>query len=352
MSNKLIKSLSALLAAVVALSVFSAVAFADDTDVNGTYKYISDTDTLEIFSDDIMTDKTETTASSYPWFSYKSSIKHIIIHDGVTKISSLAFARMDNLLDVSIPDSVTSIGNSAFAGNDSLNKIEISDSVTSIEDYAFGYNSQMIVNKNFECVCSAVSFAQTWCLKNYIPFSTEFVGNSQTVNINESKKQYYWSFVPKTDCNITFYSSSKSDTEGLIYDYNSYAYNSSYNEMKKSALYYCDDVGNDLNFKISATLKAGNRYYISAKFKLSTKTGNLPLNFNYSCLEHCYAAYGLEQDFMTDDYNIFVIKCVNCPDTQSMLFIDALKDNLSIADVNSDGCVNAKDYAILKKTNH
>ena len=351
MMKKIIKPLSALLALAVCLSVFSAVAFADDTDVNGTYKYSSDTDTLEIFSDDIMTDKTESTASSYPWFSYKSSIKHIIIHSGVTKISSLAFARMDNLTDVSIADSVTSIGNSAFAGNDNLNKIEISDNVTSIGDYAFGYDSQMIVNENFECVCSSVSFAQSWCLKNYIPFKTEFVGNSQTVNINANKKQYYWSFVPKTDCNITFYSASKSDTEGLIYDYNSYAYNSSYNEMKKSALYYCDDVGDELNFKISATLKAGKRYYISAKFKLSTRTGSLPLSFNYSCLEHCYAAYGLEQDFISGNYDIFVLKCVNCSDAQSMLFIDALKQNLSIADVNKDGYVNAKDYAILKKCN-
>ena len=128
-------------------------------------------------------------------------------------------------------------------------------------------------------------FAQSWCLKNYIPFTTEFVGNSQTVNINVNKKQYYWSFVPKTDCNITFYSSSKSDTEGLIYDYNSYTYNSNYNEMKKSAICYNDDVGNDLNFKISTTLKAGKRYYLSTKFKLSSRIGSYVVNFNYTLLK-------------------------------------------------------------------
>lgn len=86
---------------------------------------------------------------------------------------------MDNLLDVQIPDTVVSIGNSAFAGNDNLNKLEISDNVTSIGDYAFGLNSKMLVKSDFECVCSSVSFAQSWCLKNYIPFTTEFVGNSQ-----------------------------------------------------------------------------------------------------------------------------------------------------------------------------
>ena len=48
MKNKLIKILCTFLALAVCLSVFSAVAFADDTDINGTYKYTSDTDTLEI----------------------------------------------------------------------------------------------------------------------------------------------------------------------------------------------------------------------------------------------------------------------------------------------------------------
>ena len=165
MKNRLIKILCPFLALAVCLSVFSLIAFGDDTDINGTYKYTSDTDTLEI--------------SKNPWFSYKSSIKHIVIHNGVTKISDLAFSRMDNLLDVQIPDTVVSIGNSAFAGNDNLNKLEISDNVTSIGDYAFGLDSKMLVKSDFECVCSSVSFAQSWCLKNYIPFTTEFVGNSQ-----------------------------------------------------------------------------------------------------------------------------------------------------------------------------
>lgn len=69
-----------------------------------------------------------------------------MIHNGVTKISDLAFSRMDNLLDVQIPDTVISIGNSAFAGNDNLNKLEISDNVTSIGDYAFGLNSKCLLN--------------------------------------------------------------------------------------------------------------------------------------------------------------------------------------------------------------
>ena len=120
--------------------------------------------------------------------------------------------------------------------------------------------------------------------------------------------------------------------------------------MKKSAICYNDDVGNDLNFKISTTLKAGKRYYLSTKCKLSSRIGSYVVNFNYTCIEnHSYVASCLEQDFISGNYDILVLKCVNCSDNQSMLFIDALKQNLSIADVNNDGYVNAKDYAILKK---
>lgn len=350
MKNKLIKNMCALLAFTLFLSVFSTIAFADDTDTNGTYKYTSDTDTLEIFSDDIMIDRTESDVSKNPWFSYKSSIKHIIVHDGVTKISSLAFSRMDNLVDVVIPNSVTSIGTSAFASNDNLNKIEISDNVTSIGDYAFGFDSQMLVKSDFECVCSSLSFAQSWCLKNYVPFSTPFSSSGvQTLNFSSNKKQYYFSFVPKADCNVSFYSNSDYDTEGLIYEFGNYTYNDKYSQMKKSALCYNDDVGNDLDFKISTTLKAGKRYYLSTKFKLTSNVGSFVVNFNYSCLQHSYVANSLEQDFISGEYDILVLKCINCSDTQSMLFIDAFKHNLAIADVNNDGYVNAKDYAILKK---
>lgn len=102
--------------------------------------------------------------------------------------------------------------------------------------------------------------------------------------------------------------------------------------MKKSAISYNDNVGNDLNFKISTTLKAGKRYYLSTKFKLSSRICSYVVNFNYTCIEnHSYVASCLEQDLISGNYDILVLKCVNCSDTQSMLFIDELKQNLSIA---------------------
>ena len=74
-----------------------------------------------------------------PWYSSRSSIKKVVIENGVTSIGESAFYHCDSLTSVDIPDSVTSIGGYAFSYCDSLTSIEIPDSVTSIGDSAFFY---------------------------------------------------------------------------------------------------------------------------------------------------------------------------------------------------------------------
>ena len=78
--------------------------------------------------------------SSYtnaPWYDYHSSIKSIVINDGVTSIGSQAFAWCSSLTSVTIGNSVTSIGDGAFLGCSSLTSITIPNSVTSIGNQAF-----------------------------------------------------------------------------------------------------------------------------------------------------------------------------------------------------------------------
>ena len=331
------------------LSVMTLVGFADDTDANGSYKYTSSTGTLEIFSDDIMIDRTEDDVVKNPWYSYKAAIEHIIIYDGVTKISDFAFCRQDNLVDIVIPDSVTSIGTAALAGCDSLKEITISDNVVQIGDNAIGFDTQMKVTDGFRCSCSAGSYAQNWCLKNYIPFNTPFSSSgSETAAIAQTGgKQAFWSFVPVTDCEISFYSRSSFDTVCLFYEYDTYTYSDTYSVMRGSAIYYNDDVGNNLNFGITAKLEAGKRYYLATRFKLSSQTGSYNVFVEATCESHEFKINCLEEDFITGDKQNLELECINCGTIVSMSFIDAMNENISCCDVNKDGYINAKDYAMI-----
>ncbi len=74
---------------------------------------------------------------STPWRSVSTSIKKVIIEDGVTNVENYAFTYYVSLIEVTIPNSVTSIGNSAFNGCRALTEITIPDSVTSIGYGAF-----------------------------------------------------------------------------------------------------------------------------------------------------------------------------------------------------------------------
>ena len=66
-----------------------------------------------------------------------SSLKSIVIPEGVISIDYGAFDGCESLTSIVIPDSVTNIGNSAFHGCSSLKSIVIPDSVTSIGCSAF-----------------------------------------------------------------------------------------------------------------------------------------------------------------------------------------------------------------------
>ena len=75
-----------------------------------------------------------------PWFEYRyrSTIKSIVINDGITNIGNYAFRECENLISVEMPNSIKGIGERAFQYCDKLTSIELPNSVTSIGFYAFG----------------------------------------------------------------------------------------------------------------------------------------------------------------------------------------------------------------------
>ncbi len=97
---------------------------------------ISGTGDMEDFIYDGTNDLGDVYISS-PWYSVRSSIKAVVITEGVTGIGAYAFYSCGNLTDVVIPESVTSIGNYAFSCCTSLTGVIIPESVASIKRGAF-----------------------------------------------------------------------------------------------------------------------------------------------------------------------------------------------------------------------
>ena len=105
-----------------------------------------------------------------PWYDYLLSIREIIIEEGVTSISSYAFAKCQRLSSVKISDSVTTIYEGAFNGCDTLTSINIPDSVTKIGHDAFlGCHdlAEISLSKNITVINSS-TFEGCWELRRLV----------------------------------------------------------------------------------------------------------------------------------------------------------------------------------------
>ena len=74
-----------------------------------------------------------------PWSNATTSVKTVVIQNGVTSIGSEAFYGCGSLTSVTIQNGVTSIGESAFYRCNGLTSITIPGSVTSIGSWAFDW---------------------------------------------------------------------------------------------------------------------------------------------------------------------------------------------------------------------
>ncbi len=72
-----------------------------------------------------------------PYYSRKSSIKNVVIEDGITSIGNYMFYECDKLTSITIPDTVTTIGDNAFQRCTALKSIDLPDTVNSIGEEAF-----------------------------------------------------------------------------------------------------------------------------------------------------------------------------------------------------------------------
>ncbi len=135
------KILTSLLAFVMVLGLIPVIPMTSQAAATGgtcganlTWKFNDSTGTLTISGTGAMDNYISSRAQ---WYSYESSIKKVVVGQGVTSIGAYAFYECKGLTEITIPDSVTFIGSSAFYWCTGLTEITIPDSVTSIRSRAF-----------------------------------------------------------------------------------------------------------------------------------------------------------------------------------------------------------------------
>lgn len=375
--------------------IISGVLSISLTAVAGTvsFNYEPESATLTVKGSGDILDYKENDLKSRPWNVYRDETKHIVISDGITSVGSYSFAQFKYAQTVELPSSVKSIGEASFAGCNKLLELTVPDSVETVGDYAFGFNDQMETPQGFVAYCSTKSAAQAYCFRNNIMFDSPMDSMSTTAHITKSDELQLWSFVPLTDGKLTFYSTGKKNTVGFLFDAENYVYSDNYGDLRRTALIYDDDWnGGGLNFKFSYNLKAGKRYYLGARFRLArdydgstlTENGKFDVVAEFVCSQHKYGLsstveptceeYGynvytciacgdsykesispLGHDFVPSNVegSDVVLDCSRCDKTSREPFANVyhaeLTDENRKFDVNSDGVINAKDYAILRK---
>lgn len=375
--------------------IISGVLSISLTAVAGTvsFNYEPESATLTVKGSGDILDYKENDLKSRPWNVYRDETKHIVISDGITSVGSYSFAQFKYTQTVELPSSVKSIGEASFAGCNKLLELTVPDSVETVGDYAFGFNDRMETPQGFVAHCSTKSAAQAYCFRNNIMFDSPMDSMSTTAHITKSDELQLWSFVPLTDGKLTFYSTGKKNTVGFLFDAENYVYSDNYGDLRRTALIYDDDWnGGGLNFKFSYNLKAGKRYYLGARFRLArdydgstlTENGKFDVVAEFVCSQHKYELSSTVEPTCEEfGYNVYtciacgdsykesisplghdfvpsnvdgsdvVLDCSRCGKTSREPFANVyhaeLTDEIRKFDVNSDGVINAKDYAILLK---
>ena len=73
-----------------------------------------------------------------PWYSHHSSIKKVVIEDGITSICGYAFYDCQNMTEVIIGDDVISVGDMAFSNSNYVTKLTVGKNVRSFSSVGSG----------------------------------------------------------------------------------------------------------------------------------------------------------------------------------------------------------------------
>ena len=139
---------------------------------------------LHIFGTGPMTDYKD--KAEQPWRSYASSIKQVIISDGVTRIGNHSLSHM-SFSDISFAETVESIGVYSFAYGSNLTSITIPGHIKTVEQQAFVFHyalADVVLEEGVEVIGNdAFGSNKSASIEVHIPASLRQTGENMFWNV-------------------------------------------------------------------------------------------------------------------------------------------------------------------------
>ncbi len=362
--KKRILALICVIALLLAIAAIGFSAYADDID----WSFDSDTKTLYITGSGAMDDYSEPYEA--PWGVHIIETQSLVVESGVTSLGNYAFAGATSLQSVSLADSVTSIGEGTFSSTPALLSLTLSSSVTSIGDLSFAKNGAED-KAGFALNVSAGSYALHYAIKNGVDFDCESVssGEQQVNIIGNTGMMVYYPYTAPVDGTYIFYSVSKDDPIGYIYDseFNQLARNDDHGSVSFDGMADCD-------FAVSISLAKGETCYFATKIFspiLSASFNAYIVCTNFSVSGNIRAIVSGNGTISETNLNGAMLNGVTTDGTYSLESVssdyeavfsyggatythkfnpddgESVDIVLVVCDQNSDGIVNIRDYSLL-----
>lgn len=268
------------------------------------YSFDASTGTLIISGAGAVPDYSTT---SQPWYTFRASIKSVIIEEGITAIGNNMFRQATALADISFPSTLTAIKDHAFYNATSLQSVRFPASISKIGNYSF-FSCTSLATLYFDNMSAKLNLGVgvfIGCTKllsaqfpTYTTFGQDSVGfkdeagtlqaNFVLHGINATTAMYYANsngitFVDSLNLEFgtTFGYNFLNNKTAHLYSYaptatgsyHFYSYGSSdikvtlYNSTMSSVLASSDDRSMyDLNFDLTCTLTAGQTYYFKVEY--------------------------------------------------------------------------------------
>lgn len=145
---------------------------------NGHVKGFNSANIIEITIPNTITEiiDGDLSGDEYGVFTQSTSLKKLILPDGLTKIGAAAFRGCTSLSTINIPENVETVGDKAFKDCTSIMEIKLPESVTSL-----GYSTfENCTNLKSICIPSNVTEIGNNLLKNCTSLASIIIGDSST----------------------------------------------------------------------------------------------------------------------------------------------------------------------------